>query len=408
MKALVLCGGIPQIALIKDLKSRGIETVLADMNENVGARAYADKFYPVSVLDVEAVKELAIKEKVDFLITVCADQVLQVVAQVSETLGLPCYIDYATAENVSKKSYMKKIFAENDVPSSAHVVMEEFDESKISHLEYPLIVKPVDAYSSRGVCKTLTLDETKVAFENAKNISRTKTAIVEEFVEGEELTVDVYVEDGVANVLSISNLYKIGEDGKFIIHRSQNPADISADIEAQIARAAQNIATAFNLKNTPMLIQLISNGKKISVVEFCARTGGGVKFSMIKKVSGFDVVSAVVDLTLGNKPHYDESKRPPVKYTINEFLYCKAGTFDHLEGFDELLNEGVIVEYHQFKAKGHEFKQINSSGDRVAYYSVEANTREDAQEKHAIANSRIKAVSVNGEDLIRHDIVSKL
>ena len=51
-----------------------------------------------------------ISAKVDYLITVCADQVLQVVAEVSERLGLPCYIDFATAENVSKKSYMKRIF----------------------------------------------------------------------------------------------------------------------------------------------------------------------------------------------------------------------------------------------------------------------------------------------------------
>ena len=42
MKALVLCGGIPQIALIKELKSRGITTVLADMNEKVAAREFAE------------------------------------------------------------------------------------------------------------------------------------------------------------------------------------------------------------------------------------------------------------------------------------------------------------------------------------------------------------------------------
>ena len=407
MKALVLCGGVPQIALIKELKSRGITTILADMNEKVGARAYADKFYPVSVLDVEAVKNLAIEEKVDFVITVCADQVLQVVAQVSEMLGLPCYIDFETAENVSKKSYMKEIFAKNDIPSSKHVIMDSFDESKIKGLTYPLIVKPVDAYSSRGVQKVYTINETRDAFEKAKEISRTHDAIVEEFVEGTELTVDVYVENGQAHVLSISTLSKIGEDGKFIIHRSENPANITANIEEQIKDSAQKIAMAFGLTNTPMLIQLITDGKRISVVEFCARTGGGLKFSMIKKVSGFDVVKAVVDLTLGIKPHVDESKRPPLKYTINEFLYCNAGVLDHLEGFDELLADGTIVEYHQFKAKGFEFKQINSSGDRVAYFSVEADSRQEAWEKHRMANARVKAINTDGQDLIRHDIVSK-
>lgn len=47
------------------------------------------------------------------------------------------------------------------------------------------------------------------AFDEAIKISRSKTALVEEFVEGEEVSVDVYVEDGVANVLTMSNIAKI-------------------------------------------------------------------------------------------------------------------------------------------------------------------------------------------------------
>ena len=96
---------------------------------------------------MEAVKEVAVKEKVDFLITVCADQVLLVVAQVSEMLGLPWYIDYETAQKVSDKRYMKKIFWENDIPTSRYVELTELEQDKIAHLEYPLVVKPVDAYA---------------------------------------------------------------------------------------------------------------------------------------------------------------------------------------------------------------------------------------------------------------------
>ena len=406
MKALVLCGGVPQIALIKELKSRGITTLLADMNENVGARQYADEFYKVSVLDVDAIRQLAKEQNVDFLISVCADQVLQVVAQVSEELGLPCYIDFETAENVSKKSYMKKIFWENGVPTSKYVIMDMLDMEKIKHLEYPLIVKPVDAYSSRGVCKVNNPSELPAAFENAKNISRTKTAIVEEFVEGDEISVDAYVEDGKVHILCLTNLYKIGEDGKFVINRSRIPANISDNTKIQIEEAAQKIANAFGLKNTPMLVQLISTGEKISVVEFCARTGGGIKFLMIKEESGFDVVKAVVDLTLGIKPHVEKVDIPP-KLTINEFVYCHKGTLKTLEGFDELLAEGVINDYKQFKYPGSEFDKINGSGDRVAYYSIEGDSLEEVAKRHALANSQIRAVSEAGEDLIRHDLIEK-
>lgn len=406
MKALVLCGGIPQIALIKQLKSRGIITLLADMNENVAARQYADEFYKVSVLDVEAIKQLAIEQKVDFLITVCADQVLQVVADISEQLGLPCYIDFATAENVSQKSYMKQIFWENGVPTSRYVILNNLQTDKLTELRYPLIVKPVDAYSSRGVRKVTDPAELVEAFDNAKSISRSKRVIVEEFVEGDEISVDVYVENGTAHVLCLTNLYKIGEDGKFIINRSRIPAKVSDNITDQISKTAQKIADAFGLKNTPMLIQLITDGEKISVVEFCARTGGGIKFLMIEKISGFDVVKAVVDLTLGEKPHVEPFTAPKT-ITLNEFVYCKAGTLECLEGFEELLSEGVISDFKQFKLPGTVFETINGSGDRVAYFSIEATDEEQLLHKHSVANSRIRAISVDGEDLIRHDLIEK-
>lgn len=405
-KALVLCGGIPQIELIRQLKDRGIYTILADMNENVPARAHADKFYKVSVLDVEGVKQVAIDEKVDYIMTVCADQVLEVVAKISEELGLPWYIDAKTAENVSKKSYMKKIFRDNGVPTTKYVILDKYDEEAVKDLRYPIIVKPVDAYSSRGVRKVENEDELKEAIAVATDISRTKTAIVEEFFEGDEISVDIYVEEGKANILCLTNIYKIGEDGKFIINRSRIPADVSEDIKNQISETVQKIATAFNLRNCPMLVQLISNGEKISVIEFCARTGGGIKFQMIKRFSGFDVVKAVVDLTIGEKPHIEKIKKPE-RITVNEFVYCYPGTLDHTEGFEELRREGVIYDYSEFKMPGSVFGEIRGSGDRVAFYGIEADTEEELKEKSRTANEKICAISTNEKDIIRHDLIAK-
>lgn len=405
MKALVLCGGIPQIALIEDLKSRGITTVLADMNEKVPGRAHADIFYPVSVFDMDAVREIAVREAVDFVITVCADQVLQVVAQISEELGLPCYIDSRTAENVSKKSYMKKTFLENGIPTSRHMVMAQLDTEQLKALRFPLIVKPVDSYGSRGVRKVTTQQELEQAFADAVAISRTNTAIVEEFVEGNELTVDVYVEDGKAHILAVSNLDKIGDGDRFVIYRTRYPAEMSDSIAAQIQKAATDIAAAFGISNAPMLIQLISDGQRISVIEFCVRTGGGDKFRLIEKVSGFDVIGAVVDLTLGKKPHV-EPYTGPQKYIVNEFLYCKPGVFDHLEGFDELVAEGVLTEYFCLKAAGAEFGEIKSSGDRAAFFTIETEDRETLRPNHEKANASLRVVGQNGEDLLRHDLIA--
>ena len=277
MKALVLAGSCSQIVLLNKLRERGIYTILADNNPNAVAIPYADHFVKINILDDEAVKQVAISENVDFLIAVCADQVLITVAKISEELGLPCYIDYKTACAVSDKSHMKDIFSKYGIPSSKHTFMDEFDEKKIEDMEYPLVVKPVDAYSSKGVRKATNIDELKQYFEEAAAISRSGVVIVEEYVEGAEITVDFEIVDGKAHLLSASNTEKVDYKDRFLAFRTRFPASVSPETISRIEIIGQKIADAFKLKNTPMLVQLLTDDKKESVLEFCARTGGGAK-----------------------------------------------------------------------------------------------------------------------------------
>ena len=404
MKALVLCGGKPQIALIHELKRRNITAILADANDKAAAVQYADVFYKVSALDVVGIEKIALAEKVDFILSVCADQMLLVVAQLSEKLNLPCYINYETAKNVSSKEYMKRIFVENNIPTAKYIVGSSISLSVIGELNFPLIVKPVDCYSSRGVKKVLNYDELLLAFENAKNLSRTGTVIVEEFVEGLELSVDIYVENGKVNILCIRSLDKIPNSEKFIICRGNYPAKISLATKGRVQDVAQKIVEAFGLVDTPMLIQMKINDEQIHILEFCARTGGGIKYRLLPKVCGFDVVKAVLDLTLGEKPHVDI--KPLNTFIVDEFLYCNPGILDHTEGFEELLKNGIIDHYEIYKSAGYQFDEINSSGYRVAYFSVVADTEAELRRKHQIAASVVKVVDSKGNDLIRHDIIN--
>lgn len=408
MKALVVAGGIPQIALIQELRARGVETVLVDGSPTPVALPYPDKFYQVNIFDVEAVKEIAVQENVDFLITVCADQVLLVVAQISEMLGLPWYIDYETAKKVSDKELMKQIFVENGIPTSQYVVMDEFEIEKTRHLHYPLIVKPVDAYSSKGVRKVRNEAELKDAFAAAKQISRTHNALVEEFFEGEEISVDLFVEDGIAHVLLISNSDKVKDDEHFAIFRGRYPVHASEAIQDEVQRVSQRIADAFGIRNAPMLVQMLTDGERITVLEFCARTGGAMKWLLIQHASGVDVIKSVVDLTMGIKPEIHVTG-PETNYIVNDFIYCRAGTFDHLEGFDAQLAAGNITDYRCLRPKGWKFSgQIGSSTDRICGVTFQADTLEELNRKHRAFVDQVKVVDVEGNDIMRHDLLPDL
>ena len=407
MKALVLAGGLPQITLIKQLKERNVITILADGNATPIARPYADKFYQVNIFDIEAIKNIAVQENVDFLITCCADQVLLVVAQVSEMLGLPCYINYETAQRVSDKREMKRIFWENDIPTSRYVELQTLEWDKIKNLNYPLVVKPVDAYSSKGVRKVWNEKELEIAFEEASKISRASGVIVEEFCEGDEISVDVYVENGKAHILCVSNSEKINDIDKFIIFRGRYPAATSAEIMEQIQTVAQQIADAFELKNSPMLIQMINNGKNVSVLEFCARTGGNMKYLLIKYVCEFDVIKAVIDLTMGETPSVNIAP-PKHKYVVNDFIYCNPGVFDRLEGFDKLQEEGILTEYHCLRPHKTVVRGVNSSSDRIAGFTVVADSLEEFNRKHRMVVEKTKVIDIEGNDIMRHDLLPDL
>ena len=109
-------------------------------------------------------------------------------------------------------------------------------------------------------------------------------------------------------------------------------------------------------------------------------------------------------MTLGEKPHVELNRLDA--YIIDEFLYCNSGVFDHAEGFEELLKSGIIDHYEIYKPRGYSFGEVNSSGDRMGYFSVVADTEEELRRKHLLAGKAVKAIDVKGIDLIRHEIIN--
>ena len=109
-------------------------------------------------MDVDRIKQIAQEYSVDLITTACTDQALLTVAQVSEELGLACYISCQCVLNVTNKSYMKRKFESCDIPSARHCIVDSSDNlfEKTKHLRWPLVVKPVDCNSSKGVVRVAT------------------------------------------------------------------------------------------------------------------------------------------------------------------------------------------------------------------------------------------------------------
>ena len=402
-KALVLAGGIAQVALLEELKSRGYRTLLADMNAHCVAAPYADEFYPVSAMDVDGIVALAKEQQVDMVLTACADQILVAEVLACERLGLPTYLDAETTKLVSDKHYMKEVFVKSGIPTSRYVALDHFDAEKVTGLRYPLVVKPVDAYSSRGVRKCCSIEEVRTFLDNAIQISRSKTAVLEEYIEGQELTVEAFVCRGKATVLCIGSKNKL-KNGGFVLSGSLYPADLPAELIEEIGQTTQKIADAFHLVHSPININMITDGKHAYVLEFCARTGGFVKYEITKIMSGFDPIKAIVDLHEGVVPEIGE-RRSENRYLMTCYLYCSEGELDRYEGFEQMHEQGIISRYYLVRRPGHRFKGIDSNGDRAAGFFVQDDDYDRLLQKYATALEHLKVLDKDENNLVRTDLI---
>lgn len=404
MKILVLAGGSDQCALVISLKNKGHDVILIDYFQDPPAKKYADKHYIDSTLNVDRVLEIAKIENVDLVTTACTDQALLVIAQVSEQLNLPCYISYQTALNVTNKAYMKNVFSRYDIPSSAFQIVDSFEYVDWVNLKFPLIVKPVDCNSSKGVKKIENLADAKIYLKEAIELSRTSTAIVEEFVSGVELSVDAYVDDEGVKLLSVTSSPKIKNQNSFTILQSIYPVpEVTEDVMVRIQDAAERISRAFKLYNCPLLIQLIlSEDNNISIIEFSARMGGGSKYYLIETLSGVNIMEVYVDRILGRKPLVHPKHN--VDFATMNYVYCKPGTFCQLVNFDKLKEQGVIVEFFQYKGEGSKIVKAETSSDRVAGFLLLGKTFDEISFKLKKANEMLQVLDSNATDVMKHDL----
>lgn len=401
MKILVLAGGADQVALIKELQKRGHEVILLDFLDNPPAKEVVTTHIKESTLDSDKVKEVAVRENVDMICTACTDQALLTVAKVSEELNLPTYISYEKALSVTNKAYMKKKMRECGIPTSNYLTI--LGRNLIpENLSYPLIVKPADCNSSKGVVKVRDIDEYNKALEQALLLSRTSTAIVEEFVEGDEISADFYIDGNTPIILSATKSTKIKGTKGFTITGSIFPV-LSTEQQFQLIDIASKISKGFDISNVPLLIQLIYSKGEFYVVEFSARMGGGSKYRLIQEISGVDIMSKYVDLILGTKPNISPITS---KHQIRMiYIYTNPGKVDNISGLADLIKNETVKEFFQYKPLGSVIDKADTSSDRILGLLVVARSKEEMDEKIIKINSQLAVLDELGKDIMRHDLL---
>jgi len=397
--AIVLGGTNPHKALIENLRTRGYYTLLIDYNENPPAKEIADNHIKFSTLDQEGVLSIAKSVNAELVISTCVDQANVTACYVGEKLELPIPYSYQCAINISSKATMKEMMMIGNIPTPKFVSVKEDEPFNLEELNFPLVVKPSDSNGSKGVRKVDNLNELNQYIKVAFDISRNKKVIIEEFIEGAEIGIDCFISDDKTHIITMHQKRKpISKDGSVIFSiGSISPPVISDVAMDSIGRIAGQISEVFNLKNTPLLIQVIVNGDEVKVIEFSPRIGGGLNFKKINLFAKFDIINAAVDSFLGVKvsPKYE---KPNFLYSENH-IYTEPGIFGEITDYQGLIDNNTIVDFFPNKTRGMVIESGKASKDRAASFIVKADSKDEIIKKVRITLDTIKVFDINGNEL---------
>lgn len=331
---LILGAGLMQKPAILSAKEEGFTVNVIDADDKAVAIPYADTFRKIDLKDKEGILAYAkeLKASPDGLAAVftAGTDFSASVSYVCEALGLPSH-SYQAAINASVKTLMRQCFKEAGVPSPefCRVGKEEIQNtaketllSKIqTKLEFPLVVKPVDNMGARGCRMVRNEDEFMPAVETAVKCSRSGYAIVEEYMEGPEYSIDALVQNGTFTVTGFA-VRHIKYEPYFIEIGHTMPAVLDKQIHDELISVFALGAKALGLTTGAAKADIKYTKKGPMIGEIAGRLSGGYMSGWTYPyASDLNLTKQGLLIAAGREPEQMISKRKPVTYTPSEL--CK-------------------------------------------------------------------------------------
>lgn len=396
-KRVVMLGAGPlQVPAIKELKRMGAYVICLDYNPKAEGFEYADEAKIISTLDVEAVCDEVRLQQPDVLMTSTSDAPVRVISQVSEQLGRRCALSYEDACAVTIKSLMRERLNACNVAIPKYMVIRDFDTLKNAYKDIfseKCIIKPADNAGSRGVKLLqgeMKISELKREYEDCFSYARNSTVVMEEIMEGPEVSVESVTVDGVTHIISITDKVTC-EKPYFVEIGHIEPSRLTKEIQEQIIALTKQAITAMNIKNSPSHTEIIVTEEGPKIVEIAARLGGDFITSRLVPLStGVNMVKASVEMELGEEVQIDA--RMSQGAAIRFFSAQDEGKVKAICGVQEALEGRGVEEVVIYVKPGDEVKPLHSSNDRIGHVIAVGKNADEAWKNVEEAYAQIRVV----------------
>ncbi len=414
---LVNTGSIKKRFILQRLNKLGLKIVCLNKEKNWAA-PYIDHWIIADNTNhteaISAIKEFIANNpdiKINGAVTFWEDDVL-LTSRITDRfnfIGIPLSV----AKKIRNKFRFREFCREHDLPAPKHTLVKNLED--INNLAetfvFPLVVKPVYGASSAYVVKVENKNDLIETFNYIKkNISAEKESalnegvdiFVEEYIIGDEVDIDIAIQNGKIKFFSISDNYQTREP--FFIETGMSiPSSLSAKNRTDLIEMAEECLEHLGVQNGVIQFEAKSSPDGPVPIEINLRLGGDEAYSFVKGAWNVDLIECAVKIAFGI--YITKIPRPetPRKYiTGTDFLSDYSGVISKLDINPELEKKKYLEELHFFKKIGDPILVPPEGYEYLGWITVSGYSIPDAQEnlKDALKHIRYKVAKFAPESSI--------
>lgn len=375
-KLMILGAGIYQVPLIQTAKQMGLYTIVVSIPGDYPGFSLADKIYKLDTRDRKRILHAAKEEQIDGICTSGTDVAVSTIGYVCEKMGLHG-ISLTAAEVVTNKARMKETFLSGKVSVADGKRIKSVIEAKkaAEELRYPVVIKRVDSSGSRGITVVRDASQTEKAYKYAVQDSLEEYVLIEKFLEGTEIGVDGFVQNGKLVFLAPHEKFVYAGEKITVPIGHKFPYCCSETLQAEITLQMQAAVNSAGINDCPVNADVMVDGEKVSIIELGGRSGATCIPELISCCYEFDFYEQMIRSALGEKVRFLQNAKVPC---MAKLLFSPAdGRITRIDQDAIMTLRKTGVDIKLDCAEGQEISAMVNGTDRIGHIIMKTEKEEE-------------------------------
>ena len=384
MKNILLCdANFCVLPIVASIMSKNYNLSVVGSLVSDPAHQIAHESILLNYANVKLLREHIVNNHYDYIVPGCNDRSYLSLAEIAGEFRYPGFDDYETVLTIHHKDKFRSFAEKKGYPIPKFVD----DINKVSSLNFPIIIKPIDSFSGKGTNKVERVTDVNQNWNEAIKFSKTGSVIAEEFIEGKLYSHSAFIKNKKIIIdFFVSEYCTIYP---YQVNSSNISTQLSIDIQQKLKNWTEQFAQDLDLVDGLIHTQFISDNNTFSLIEVTRRCPGDLYSKLIQMSTGINYSE------LYSMPFMGLELPINVEKNQNKFISRHTVSVDRecvfIASTIRLKNEAI--ENIQLKTSGQKMKA--APFDKSGIYFIEFNNAQEMEEKTEMLKDYILIETLN-------------